>query len=214
MDTLVNATIRTESIPTITITPEDSNNQKLSKLIKKANPNGTLKYSIIDLENITTLESPVWFRNLRSLMRQQSLILLGIKNPQLNLEICKALHIPIIEPVATHTHPQSDKQNLYIDKPIRSGQQAFSRLGSLIAGSHVSAGAEIAAAADIHVYGTCSGKIIAGVGGNKNARVYLQSGFPELLSIAGITLHSDDLNPIDRRCVFMIKNGQLVKVVL
>ena len=104
--------------------------------------------------------------------------------------------------------------NKSIDGPIRSGQQVYAEKSSLIIRGNISAGAEVASANDVHIYGACHGKILAGVTGNVAARIYLKSGFPELVSIAGITLHSEDIKPISQDTMFMITNGQLSQHLL
>ena len=57
----------------------------------------------------------------------------------------------------------------------------------------MSAGAEVIADGNIHIYGTLSGKAIAGAMGDLNAQVFCHSLSPELISIAGIYKLSDEL---------------------
>ena len=214
MDTVETAPTTRETLTITTLSPTTTKPMDINSLVQSLNPSSLIKYCILDLTAIDSLESPAWFRNVRSMMKQQNLILVGVRNPQLNLEICKSLHLPIINKADKQQNLIQTTQNTYIDKPIRSGQQVYAQSGSLIAASHVSAGAEVAAIDDIHVYGACSGKVLAGVKGNTTARIYINSGFPELLSIAGITLHSDALKPITGRTVFLINNGQITQVAL
>jgi len=206
--------VRNHTLPIKTIYLTDTSPQHIHQLILSSNPNNIVIYAILDLTDIQSLESPAWFRKIRCEMKRHNLILIGVQQPQLNLEICKALYIPTIN-ITPPTQPLIQTQhNTHILKPIRSGQQVFAQHGSLIAGSHVSAGAEIAAIDDIHIYGSCSGKVLAGVNGNTSAKIYLSRGFPELISIAGKTLHSDSLTPIEKPSVYMINNGQLKLVQL
>ena len=72
-----------------------------------------------------------------------------------------------------------------ITTPIRSGQQIYATGGDLIVMAPVSAGAEILADGNIHVYGPMRGRVLAGVQGNTSARVFCQSLEAELISIAG-----------------------------
>lgn len=83
-----------------------------------------------------------------------------------------------------------------IHHPVRSGQQVYAADGDLIILSSVSAGAEILADGNIHVYGALRGRALAGVKGDTKARVFCQSMFAELISIAGQYKISED---IDRR---------------
>lgn len=199
---------KTESLVFLVLSIETTSPKILERYIAELGKD-TLQYAVLDLSFIKSLESPAWFRNIRALLRQQNISLIGVRSPQLNLEICKSLKIPIIEP-SSQTKPLIQaSSDLYIEKPVRTGQQFFSQNGNLIVHGHVSSGAELASKDNIYVYGSANGKFIAGVGGNKQARIYLVSGFPELLSIAGITLHAEDLSMITKPCYFMISDGQL-----
>ena len=79
-----------------------------------------------------------------------------------------------------------------ITKPIRSGQQVYSE-GDLIVLAQVSEGAEVLADGNIHVYGALRGRALAGVKGDKNARIFCKSLEAELVSIAGNFMLSDAL---------------------
>ncbi|ADZ91565.1 septum site-determining protein MinC [Marinomonas mediterranea] len=79
-----------------------------------------------------------------------------------------------------------------ITKPIRSGQQVYAE-GDLIVLSQVSAGAEVLADGNIHVYGALRGRALAGVRGDEQARIFCKSLEAELVSIAGNFMLSDSL---------------------
>ncbi|MDP1557397.1 MAG: septum site-determining protein MinC [Nitrosomonas sp.] len=80
-----------------------------------------------------------------------------------------------------------------ISHPIRSGQRIYAK-GDLIILSQVSAGAEIMAEGNIHVYNTLRGRALAGVQGNKDARIFCFDLQAELISIAGDYKTSEDLD--------------------
>ena len=82
-----------------------------------------------------------------------------------------------------------------ITKPVRSGQQIYSS-GDLVVMSQVSAGAEVLAEGNIHVYGALRGRALAGVKGNSEARVFCKSLEAELVAIAGNFMLSDALQKI------------------
>ncbi|MDQ5886924.1 MAG: septum site-determining protein MinC [Neisseriaceae bacterium] len=86
-------------------------------------------------------------------------------------------------PAATEASGSSNK---IIDKPIRTGQQAYAANGDLIVMAMVSAGGEVIADGNIHTYGPLRGRALAGVRGNTSARIFTQSLEAELVSIAGI----------------------------
>ena len=75
---------------------------------------------------------------------------------------------------------------LIVDKPLRSGQQAYAKGGDLIVHAAVNAGAEVLADGNIHVYGPLRGKAIAGSRGNTEARIFTTCLEPELIAIAGV----------------------------
>lgn len=85
-----------------------------------------------------------------------------------------------------------------ITQPVRSGQRIYVS-GDLIILSQVSAGAEIMAEGNIHVYNTLRGRALAGVQGNTNARIFCFDLQAELISIAGDYKTSEDLRETVRK---------------
>lgn len=86
-----------------------------------------------------------------------------------------------------------------ITDPVRSGQKIFADRGDLVIVASVSAGAELVAVGNIHVYGTLRGRALAGVNGDETARIFCQSLDAELLAIAGLYRTSEDLGPEIRK---------------
>ena len=80
-----------------------------------------------------------------------------------------------------------------VTQPIRSGQRVYAS-GDLIILSQVSAGAEIMAEGNIHVYNTLRGRALAGVHGNADVRIFCFDMQAELISIAGDYKTSEDLS--------------------
>jgi septum site-determining protein MinC len=82
-----------------------------------------------------------------------------------------------------------NKQTIYSDKvhrgQIRSGQQIYAKEQNLVIIGSVSAGAEVIADGNIHIYGSLRGRAIAGAKGHKHAQIYCQSLEAELVSING-----------------------------
>lgn len=75
---------------------------------------------------------------------------------------------------------------MIIDRPVRAGQQIYARGGDLIVLAMVSAGAEVIADGNIHVYAPLRGRALAGARGNTAARIFVRSMEAELVSIAGV----------------------------
>jgi len=95
-----------------------------------------------------------------------------------------------VQPAAIPPVPAA---SVLVTQPIRSGQRIYSS-GDLIILSQVSAGAEIMAEGNIHVYNTLRGRALAGVHGNTAARIFCFDLQAELVSIAGDYKTSEDLN--------------------
>jgi len=78
---------------------------------------------------------------------------------------------------------------LYTDKvhrgQIRSGQQVYAKDQNLVVIGSVSAGAEVIADGNIHVYGSLRGRAVAGAKGHHKAQIYCQKLEAELVSING-----------------------------
>ncbi len=101
--------------------------------------------------------------------------------------------VEVIKEVVKTVVKNERQQSKIIHHPIRSGQQVYAADGDLIIMASVSAGAEILADGNIHVYGALRGRALAGVKGNSNARIFCQSLEAELVSIAGQYKISEDM---------------------
>ncbi len=98
-----------------------------------------------------------------------------------------------------------------IQHPIRSGQQVYAADGDLIILASVSAGAEILADGNIHVYGTLRGRALAGVKGNSSARIFCHRMAAELVSVAGQYKISEDIpsSSIGKPCQVYLEDESL-----
>ncbi len=79
-------------------------------------------------------------------------------------------------------------------RPVRSGQKLAAPNGDLIVIASASAGSELIAAGNIHVYGALRGRALAGVGGDERCRIFCQRLDAELVSIAGHYRISEDID--------------------
>jgi len=75
---------------------------------------------------------------------------------------------------------------MFVDRPVRSGQQIYARGGDLVLLAGMSNGAEVIADGSIHCYGPLRGRALAGAQGNDRARIMATNFGPEIVSIAGI----------------------------
>jgi septum site-determining protein MinC len=167
---------------------------------------------IIDLKMLNARDLPIDLSGLKKVLLKNNFILVGLKNASLEQKVAaEALGIAILRPSnsskeALDVKPtkksvleaKEDKdkpvqQSLVITQPVRSGEQVFSPHGDLIILSSVSNGAELLAEGHIHVYGTMRGRALAGINGNKEARIFCKSLEAELVSIAGEYQVSEDI---------------------
>ncbi|HPT49372.1 MAG TPA: septum site-determining protein MinC [Accumulibacter sp.] len=86
---------------------------------------------------------------------------------------------------------------LFVDRPLRSGQQVYARGANLVVLAAVNAGAEVIADGDIHVYAPLHGRALAGAGGAARARIFCTHFDAELISVAGLYRTFDGGVPAD-----------------
>jgi septum site-determining protein MinC len=107
---------------------------------------------------------------------------------------------PVIEAepvVADAPEPAAVRRSEILDKPLRSGQRVYARGCDLIVLAMVSAGAEVIADGNIHIYAPLRGRALAGASGDVQARIFTTCFEAELVSIAGVyrtfehTAHSE-----------------------
>jgi septum site-determining protein MinC len=82
---------------------------------------------------------------------------------------------------------------MLVTEPVRSGTQLYARGTDLIVAAAASAGSELVADGNIHVYGALRGRALAGASGDRKARIFCSRLEAELVSIAGHYLVSEQL---------------------
>lgn len=82
--------------------------------------------------------------------------------------------------------PAGRAATMFVDRPLRSGQQIYARDADLVVLGGVSPGAEVIADGSIHCYGPLRGRALAGARGDAAARIIAANFGPELISIAGV----------------------------
>ncbi|MCD5363174.1 MULTISPECIES: septum site-determining protein MinC [Chromobacterium] len=91
---------------------------------------------------------------------------------------------PADKPAAPEPAPATGA--MIVDRPVRAGQQIYAKGCDLIVLAMVSAGAEVIADGNIHIYAPLRGRALAGARGNAGARIFARSMEAELVSIAGV----------------------------
>ncbi|ADO48246.1 septum site-determining protein MinC [[Enterobacter] lignolyticus] len=158
--------------------------------------------------NISSLVDAVNWQPLQQAITATGLRIMGVsgcKNPELKAEIDRA-GIPLLtegkekiarsapkEPPAPAPIATPVTKTRLIDMPVRSGQRIYAPHCDLIVTSHVSAGAELIADGNIHVYGMMRGRALAGASGDRDAQIFCTHLAAELVSIAGEYWLSDKI---------------------
>ncbi len=159
--------------------------------------------------NIAGLEGPVDWQQIHRAVKASGLHLVGFsgcKDDTLKAEIARAgiallnegkekaraaqpavPEVPV-EPVVTPI-----TKTRIIDTPVRSGQRIYAPHSDLIVTNHVSAGAELIADGNIHIYGMMRGRALAGASGEREAQIFCTSLAAELVSIAGVYWLSEQI---------------------
>lgn len=153
---------------------------------------------ILALDKCTASTQPLDLVRLLSLCRKHGLHTLALRteHPE-HLAAAQRLDLPVIPPNGARERPlaiaasnevvaePSFTPARIITQPVRSGQQIYAKNTDLIVMTAVSAGAELLADGNIHVYGPLRGRALAGINGNFQARIFCQYMAAEMLSIAG-----------------------------
>jgi len=85
------------------------------------------------------------------------------------------------------------RSTLIVSEPVRSGRQIYAAGGDLVVTAMVSAGAELLADGNIHVYGALRGRALAGLSGDTGSRIFCLSLEAEMVSIGGLYRVNEDI---------------------
>jgi septum site-determining protein MinC len=176
---------------------------QLSEKIKQAPNFFSNAPVVLDLKPTMQHDLNIDFAALHLALKELHLVPVGIKNAspeQISAATAQGFAIlrdstmpkeaPKNTPAPQITPKSSSK---IITTPVRSGQQIYAPEGDLIIINQVSPGSELIADGSIHVYGPLRGRAIAGINGNRNARIFCQSLEAELVSVAGDYKLSEDI---------------------
>ena len=156
---------------------------------------------IIDCQLLGERSLELEFAELKILMTQVGFVPVGLRN------LWEAAEAPAIDAgwallrpskqQATPNTPSPTEINLeqepteavqrllVLDRPVRSGQQVYCPHGDIVVLQHTSAGSELLAGGSVHVYGALRGRVLAGVQGDTQARIFCERLEAELIAIAG-----------------------------
>lgn len=164
---------------------------------------------LLGLEQLAAEDAELDLGTLLDICQRHGLLALAARaNRPGDILAVEELGLPLLPPASGRERPAAELQapepepeqaepqmqpTLVITRPVRGGQQIYARGGDLVVLSAVSPGAELIADGNIHVYGPLRGRVLAGVNGNSEARIFCQQLTAELLSIAGRYKVAEDL---------------------
>ena len=165
---------------------------------------------IIDLERLTAADTRADLSVLVSLLRRRDFVPVGIRggNEQDN-RLAQAMDLAVFPNASGESakvaSPQKERRppgktgTRLVNSPVRSGQQVYARGGDLVVLAPVSAGAEIIADGNIHVYDTLRGRALAGVKGDQGCRIFCMDLQAELVAISGHYRISENIDDAVRK---------------
>jgi septum site-determining protein MinC len=150
---------------------------------------------VIDLHDLDEPEADIDFSALARLMRDCGLVPVGVcGGSEQQIQAARRFGLSLLtqgrheaaaaKPAEAKPQAESIASKL-VDQPVRSGQRIYATGSDLIVLAAVSAGAEIMADGNIHVYGALRGRALAGVQGNQDCRIFCHDLQAELVAISG-----------------------------
>jgi len=177
---------------------------------------------VIDLEKLLPEMTPD-FSALKAMMLQKGMVPVGIRHgSEAQREAAHRSGLAALSAGKTSaasgqngTRAESQRpMSRLVTSPVRSGTQIYARDADLVVVASVSPGAELLADGHIHVYGPLRGRALAGVQGNRDARIFCTSLFAELVSIAGFYLTREDMQslPENHGMIQVYLEGEQVRI--
>ncbi|WP_447590256.1 septum site-determining protein MinC [Aquipseudomonas campi] len=188
---------------------------------------------VLALDKLPDGEGNLDLGKLMQLCRSHGLRTLAIRaNREEDIAAANVLDLPVlppsgarerlVEPVEARKKSEKPekpaepvfKPSKIITTPVRGGQQIYAQGGDLIVLAAVSAGAELLADGNIHVYGPMRGRALAGVKGDSKARIFCQQMGAEMLSVAGQYKTAEDLrrDPLWGQSVQVSLSGDVLNI--
>ncbi|WP_108125995.1 septum site-determining protein MinC [Saccharospirillum mangrovi] len=171
--------------------------QRLDATVKQAPALFQRAPVALDLSPVIEHLSEPALTNALAQARQRGLIVFALAGPKADLlPWCDQFHLAWQDeqdkPAKARAHTPTLSTQV-VTQPVRSGQQIYARDAHLIVMNQVSAGAEIIADGNIHVFGRLRGRALAGGQGWTNAEIVCQQMDADLVAIAGLYRVRDDL---------------------
>jgi septum site-determining protein MinC len=150
----------------------------------------------LDLSSLAKPPSVEEIRAIVEIVRRAGMLSVGLAQGGASDALAQELEVPVFSHIRAPNKPVPVVQAapapepalpaLMQHQPVRSGQRVYARNRDLIVIATVAAGAEVMADGCVHIYGPLRGRVMAGVHGDTEARVFCQTFNAELVSIAGV----------------------------
>lgn len=205
--------------------------QQLSEKVAQAPAFFSNTPLVLALDKLPEGEGVLDLAELMAVCRKHGLRTLAVRaNREDDIKAAEALDLPVLPPSGARERPidlappkpakpaepaePEFKPSKIITSPVRGGQQVYAQGGDLIVLAPVSAGAELLADGNIHVYAPMRGRALAGIKGNLKARIFCQQMGAELLSIAGQYKVAEDLrrDPLWGEAVHVSLSGDVLNI--
>lgn len=188
---------------------------------------------VLALDKLPEDEGDLDLAALMSLCRNHGLRTLAVRaQREADIAAATAMDLPVLPPSGARERPLDPtggsaaakqpekpaepelKPSKIVSSPVRGGQQVYAQGGDLIVLAPVSAGAELLADGNIHVYAPMRGRALAGIKGNEQARIFCQQMGAELLAIAGHYKTAEDLrrDPLWGEAVHVSLSGDVLNI--
>lgn len=185
----------------------DELKEELTKTLQRA-PNLFLGSPVvIDLEKVQEIPD-IQFTELKQILSNHGMVPIGVRGGSEEQHLRARIDFPILSVSKLNVHELNKNKNKkeetfsqakIVTTPVRSGMQVYAKDRDLIVASVVSPGAELFSDGNIHIYGVCRGRALAGVQGNRQARIFCRALEAELVSIAGFYLTKEELPALSNR---------------
>jgi septum site-determining protein MinC len=204
--------VASHQIPITTLDQNDFHEQLL-ETIKNAPALFKNAPCILDTSTLQAIENEQSLSDIMTICKKAGLVPYAItSNNQEHREFAESLQLAWLD--FKSKAPKSNKSETLttkiINTPVRSGQQIYAKDAHLIIMNQVSAGAEVAADGNIHIFGALRGRAIAGASGNTEAQVICQQMLAELISIAGTYVVQDDFPQGDGAAQCYLENDTII----
>lgn len=184
---------------------------------------------VLALDKLTAADNAFDLAELMAVCRRHGLRTLAVRTlREQDIAAANALDLPILPPSGARERPielapaekvekpaePALRPSKIITAPVRGGQQIYAQGCDLIVLAPVSAGAELLADGNIHVYGPLRGRALAGVKGNESARIFCQQLAAEMVSVAGRYKTAEDLrrDPAWGQAVHVSLSGDVLNI--